>query len=195
MATALTSTNIKSYLLGRYNQYTEVREVKTKMLSFIPLLQSDYGKEKDCTLCSITAYVYNKTKETSPLDIYTKVEKIATKYFYNGDKYGTIPFFNKKILSEALDKQQKVNEKYVKGLGFTFTDIQTLLDNNKPVILSINNDGRNYYKNHTVTVIGYRIYCMDNKKNLGMLAVYDNWTKAVRYIDYKAMSNISSITY
>ena len=195
MAAALTNNNIESYLLWKYPKYTEAKEIESKILSFTPLLQSNYGKEKDCTLCSITAYIYNETKDISPLEIYSKVEKIATKYFYNGDIYGTIPFFNGRILSEALENQQKIGQKYFKGIGFSFTNIQTLINNNKPVILSINSDGRDFYKNHTVTIIGYKIYRMDDKKDFYMLAVYDNWSKTVRYIDYRAMSYLSSITY
>lgn len=195
MAAALTNNNIEPYLLLKYPKYTEVKETESKILSFTPLLQSNYGKEKDCTLCSITAYIYNKTKDISPLEIYSKVEKIATKYFYNGDIYGTIPFFNRKILSEALENQQKISQKYFKGIGFSFVNIQTLINNNKPVILSINNDGRGFYKNHTIIIIGYKIYRMNDKKDFYMLAVYDNWSTAVRYIDYRAISYISSITY
>ena len=50
------------------------------------------------------------------------------------------------------------------------------------------NDGRKYYKNHTVTVIGYKKY-----KKAKILIVADNWHKEVCYIDYNKLSFISSL--
>ena len=56
------------------------------------------------------------------------------------------------------------------------------------------NDGRSFYKNHSIVVIGYNRYKIDNRE-IRILAIYDNWAKEVRYIDYERLSMISSINY
>ena len=56
------------------------------------------------------------------------------------------------------------------------------------------NDGRDIYKNHSVVVAGYQCYKIDGK-DVRLLAIYDNWAKEIRYIDYKKLSIISSIHY
>ena len=38
----------------------------------------------------------------------------------------------------------------------------------------MHNDGINYYKMHSVTIIGYDIYSLNNKKTVPFLLVYDN---------------------
>ena len=62
------------------------------------------------------------------------------------------------------------------------------------MILSINKDGRDYYNNHSITIIGYLIYQVDNAFE-PMLLVYDNWNTQACVVDYKALSMISSINY
>ena len=49
-------------------------------------------------------------------------------------------------------------------------------------------DGLEYYKNHSVLIVGY-LQTVDKK----MLVIYDNWFKSVSYIDYDKLSVISSI--
>ena len=75
-------------------------------------------------------------------------------------------------------KKLKINLKtksaYIKGVGFNLNSIKTILNNQKPIILTMHNDGRNYYKVHSVTIIGYDIYSINNKKTIPFLLVYDN---------------------
>ena len=79
----------------------------------------------------------------------------------------------------------------MKGIGFNWDFIKGNLDyNDTPIILNLWKDGRNYYYNHTVLIIGYAE--SENKK---MLVVYDNWFKYICYIDYDKLSIICSIQY
>ena len=61
------------------------------------------------------------------------------------------------------------------------------------------NDGRNYYKNHSIVILGYetfRLKADDGKiKNVDMLIIYDNWSKNIGYVDYDLVSEISCINY
>ena len=72
--------------------------------------------------------------------------------------------------------------------------VQELLDKDRLVILSLHSDGRNYYRDHTITVFGYNLYEINGKEKI-FFAVYDNWYRSVSYIDYDELSIISSINY
>jgi hypothetical protein len=61
--------------------------------------------------------------------------------------------------------------------------------------LNIHNDGRDYYKNHSVVVVGFVTYQIDGGKQIHMIAVYDNWTNSIGYVDYQKLSKISSVNY
>ena len=128
-------------------------------------------------------------------DVYFRVEKYAKQYGFRGK--GTLPIFIKNIFDKTL-KEFGVNRKtksgYLKCIGYDFDRIRSLIDSNIPMVLSINKDGRNYYNNHSITVIGYLIYQVDNALE-PMLLVYDNWNTQACVVDYKALSMISSINY
>ena len=194
----LTEEYIFEYLRDEYKG--EAQSEKCKVINLTPLVQKDYGLALDCTLTSITTIIYYLVKEKEIThEIYEVVEKIAKKYFYNGEKLGTIPIFIKKIFDESLRKflpNKRINSKQFifKQIGYNWNKLCKEIDNNNPVILSIWNDGRNYYKNHTVTVIGYRIFKVNNKK-IKTLIIYDNWSKAKSYLDFKKLYGISSVNY
>lgn len=187
---------VKGVRLDRNNIFDYIQEtygpqccvcLKAKTVSnYTPLLQNDFGGKNDCSLTCITALL---TQNKNPQTIYSQVEKVAKKYFFDGKKIGTIPFFIKAI----IDNVGHVNSKqgYGKNVGFNWTKIKSLIDQNKPIILSVNNDGRNYYKNHSVTIVGYKEYLGGVK----ILSVYDNWKKTIAYIDFNKLSVISSINY
>ena len=181
----LDNTNVNDYVKENCGS-VEKRE-QVMVTGFIPLLQKDYGKPYDCTLTCITA-ILSRGKNVE--ETYEKVEKVAEKHFYDGDNYGTIPIFIKSIIDEVA----KVNSKrgYGKGIGYNWETIKTIIRTNKPIILSMQNDGRNYYKNHSVTIIGFREY---NGGELKLLVIYDNWKKSVSYVDYDKLNVISSINY
>jgi hypothetical protein len=122
--------------------------------------------------------------------IYSQVETIAKKYGYNMN--GTPSNTIKTIYQESLNVFKipyRARSKYLKSVGFTWHFIKDNFDHsNIPIILNIWKDGRNYYHNHTVLVIGYV-----EGKNKRMLAVYDNWFKDISYVDYDKLNTICSI--
>ena len=160
--------------------------------NILPLLQVDYGDANDCTLVSITTVIHFWFPSIDVSAIYNQVETIAKEYGYsmNGTPSNTI----KTIYQESLNAFKipyRARSKYLKGVGFTWNFIKENFDrSNIPIILNIWKDGRNYYHNHTVLIIGYV-----ESKNKKMLAVYDNWFKDISYIDYNKLNTICSIQY
>jgi uncharacterized protein YvpB len=153
-----------------------------------PLLQMDYGESLDCTLTSITTVISFLKPNREPKEIYDIVEKHAKKYFYNGEKYGTIPIFINSIYNASLKEVKSAasaNTKYIKGLAYNLSTIQKSIDKYKPVILNIWRDSEGIYNNHTVVVIGY-----ENDD----LLIYDNWGKSVKRLKYSRIGRISSIS-
>ena len=168
--------------------------------NFKPLLQSDYGKDMDCSLTSITACIFYyanditydfKSADMECKNIYNNIVTLAENCCYNGDTYGMIPFFIKKVYNWGLsvfnpDGYKRTKSAYLKGVGFNYKTICDAIDHDMPVILSMFRCDK--YHNHTVTVIGY----MSTTKQL---IIYDNWTKAQQCIKYDDISLISCINY
>ena len=184
------------YLHDKYPEAKQIHLKKYKKVigSYQPLLQKDYGLSNDCSLTALTTIISGLLNK-EPQEVYNVVEKYAKQYGFKGN--GTLPVFIKYIFDKTL-KEFGVNKKtksgYLKVLGYDFDKICSLIDDNTPMILSINKDGRNYYNNHSITVIGYLVYQVDNVSE-PMLLVYDNWNKQACVVDYKALSMISSINY
>ena len=194
----LTATNIKQYLQKVYDMGTEIKEINRKQLSVPIFLQHNYGQDGDCTLTSIltlTKY-YNKNIDTQ--EVYDYIEKIAKKYLYNGNKYGTIPFFNKAIVKQVFQHfkiEKSVYTRYIKGMGFQLESILDQLDNNIPVMISMFRDGRRYYDSHSITIIGYVQYRDEYGQIATMLMVHDNWFGSYSFLDYQPICAFSQICY
>jgi len=168
-----------------------------KHIDVIPYLQNDYGEEGDCTLVSILTVVKFYKPELNKREVYDYIEKIAKKYLYKST-WGTLPFFNKNIVKEVFkhfDIDKQVFLKSIKGLGFNENTIINQLKNSIPVIISITRDGRNYYDNHTITIVGYNIYENENGKKKIMFRIYDNWKMTVSFLDYDVLRNDCIICY
>lgn len=190
--------------LNRYlnDTYGNCKIVSKKIIYNVPcLLQSNYGKSNDCTLTCITTCIsfLLKTLTRGFEYVYSKVEKYANQYGYD-EQNGTNPLKIKKIYDLAYEeisgKSRKSYSKYIKNIAVTENIIKKNIDNNNLIILSFASDGRNYYKNHSVTIIGYLdIKYKNNTKNNLILAIHDNWNEEVTYIDFKKLSTICSINY
>lgn len=161
-----------------------------------PLLQTHFGEkyDGDCTLTSITEVWHFLNKGyISPEDIYEIVRNIAeSKFFF---KNGTLPIFINNIC-DHLGYNMKSRTKYFKGMGFSFNSIKKIIDGGMPLILSMTWDGRDYYDNHSVTVLGYHT-CVDPTTGLErhFLHVHDNWKADVSFVDFERISFFSSISY
>lgn len=194
---AITEKNVEQYIAEKFGKNCTARlQSKEVIQGLNPLLQNDYGLAGDCTVTSMTfllVSLYHKPVQ----EVYDIVEAIDKKYGYNGER-GTIPLLINSILRQA---EQKLNKKpskwrsgYIKNVGFNFNTIMKCVKQNKPMILSMTNDGRGYYSNHSVSVVGYAQYVVDNHIQR-FLIVYDNWTKEESYIDYDIMWSVCSLNY
>lgn len=161
------------------------RRTARKILRLEALLQDDYGERLDCTLTSM-ACIFGE-------EFYPEIEQIAKKYGYNGEKRGTNPLVVQRIM-QVFMKAHKLKGRpysaYGKGVGWSYATIKRLINGGTPVILNLWADGRSYYKDHSVTVVGFEEY-----EKGRFLLVYDNWFRGVSMIDYKKLSVISSINY
>ena len=161
------------------------RCIHHKNLGGTPLLQKDFGKAKGCTVTSL-AFLYGAER-------YPQIEKIAKRYGYNGDRHGTNPLRIKTIM-QACSKQLGLGgvcrARYGKGIGYTYKRIKALIDSGAYVLLNLLDDGRGYYHDHTVTVIGYEEY-----ERGRFLTVFDNWNLDTCYVDFDKLSIISGINW
>lgn len=185
----LTHSNLDAYIERVYGNQ-QIKEYR-QLADFRPLLQKNFGgtQDGDCTLCSITAVGSYKDKYVIDNETtYNQVVEVANKYFYSPNKFGTIPIFIKKIIDEVF--YVKSHAKYLKNVGFNWQTIKTQIKNRNPMVLSITNDGRNYYQAHSITIIGYKEYT-----NAKFLMVYDNWYESIGYVDYNLLGTSCCINY
>ena len=164
--------------------------VTNHLKNFRCLVQDHYGEDNDCTLTSLTAVIdFYLAHTKSVSEVYATVEKIARKYGYTGEK-GTDPWFIRtiynKILNKFIHKNAKSNVRYLKNVGFTYEFICRLIDQSKPVIMSVWKAGK--YKNHTITVIGYNT----TKR---ALIVADNWKTSPQTLSWDDIGCICSINW
>lgn len=175
------------YPLNLAKEYPLLKQhIATKTISGKKdLLQKDYGEDLDCTLTCL-AFIFGADK-------YYGIERFAKKRAYDGKRWGTIPTTVKAIMRDCLKEfkmEGTCKSAYGKGIGWNFNKIRKLVDNGTYAVLNIWKDGRDYYFNHSVTVIGYVEY-----SNGQFITVYDNWNHGVSYVDYKKLSVISSINW
>ncbi len=176
----LTENNIKEYLLEKTPGAKEVNSIKRKVIEIDSFLQSNFGEkgDGDCTLTSLMTVIYFYCKKTIDYNtIYSTVRSFATKHFFNS-KTGTIPFFIKSIFDKSLKKLNikgiTTKSAMVKCVGFNLNTIKNAINQGKPIVFSIFNDGRDYYANHSITIVGYETFKFNNGKQYTMLLVYDN---------------------
>lgn len=187
----LTKINLDTYLKETYGTRLFYQYGGKVLENVKPLIQDEYGEDNDCSLISILTAIKAKKPEIDLEYFYDLIERIAKRYFYKGT-FGTLPCFIKPIMKRIIPYDASV--RYIKGIGFNFHTIKKQIDYNNPVILSVVNDGRDVYKNHSVVIIGYTAYKIDDTM-VYVLAVYDNWRKEISYIDYNKLSILSSINY
>ena len=188
--TYLKDSNIRDYTVKTYGD--DGGMIKRKIQYVPTLLQNDYGELSDCTITSITAVIKFYRPDLNVFDIYDQVESIAKCYGYSGD-HGTYSLTIRFIYNKALKKfgiDKRASSRYLKDFSFDYFFIQQEINGDRPVLLNLWKDGRDFYKNHTVLIVGYLMI-----GNIPYLMVQDNWTKTVSYIDYKKLATICSIQF
>lgn len=151
----------------------------TRLSTLKALLQNDYAGDNDCTVTAIACAL------SIPYD---KVLPVATKYGYTS-KRGTNPLKVRNIMQEIVSSKGAAKSAYGKSIGCTLKKLETILKT-APIVLNLWNDGRSYYKNHSVVIVGVDVY------EHGMfLRIYDGWHLETSLIDYKKLSTIMSINW
>ena len=156
------------------------------------LLQNNYGEANDCTLTSITCVIKWMKPSLDVNDIYNQVEATAKKFGYTGNR-GTPSLVIKGIYQKIINAfglNKKVHSRYLKDIGFGWNYIKKEIDEYQPVLLNLWTDGRHFYKNHSILIVGY-LEVAEKR----FLAVYDNWYHDISYVDYDKLSVISSIDF
>ena len=92
-------------------------------------------------------------------------------------------------MQEIIPNGYVAKSAYGKGIGCTLKKLETILKTT-PIVLNLWNDGRNYYKNHSVVIVGVDVY-----EHGVFLRVYDGWHLKTSLIDYKKLSIIMSINW
>lgn len=159
--------------------------VHSRINAGVPLLQNDYGQKNNCTLTSL-AYLFG------PIH-YERIETIAKRCGYNGEKRGTNPFAIRWIMHRLIrehKRPERARAAYMKGVGVTWKKCVDLAEASIPFLLNLHRDGRGHYADHTVTVIGYAEH-----ENGRFLVVYDNWAREESLIDYNKLSVFCSINW
>lgn len=184
----LSASNLNTYLSDTYGAGRAT--VRNTISRITPVIQAEWGGANDCSLCSVMSIggFYEGYKRTFD-QLYNAIVAAANKYFYDPNKFGTIPIFINDIIDDVFTVKSK--RKYLKGIGFSWKLIKKNIDAGIPMVLSVNNDGRNYYINHSVVITGYIEY----SNGAQILTVFDNWTKTASFVDFKKVSMISSLNY
>ena len=149
------------------------------------LLQRNLGGAQNCTITSL-AFLFGAER-------YGEIERLALHRGYFPKWRGTNPFFIRAIMYRCRRRfgvSAHCRVAYGKGVMFTYRRIQRIIDGGEYLLLNLLRDGRGYYRDHTVTVIGYEEY-----EHARFLLLYDNWNAAVSYLDYDKLSPIASINW
>lgn len=190
----LDKKNIEDYIKLKYPKADYIEIADEKIIKGVkPLLQKNYGGNNDCTLTAMTSIIAYETNKAIQ-NTYNIVEEKAKKYGFKNE--GTSPILAPLIFNESYKacgvKPYLTTIKPFKGICWNINTIKKMIDNNKPVMLSMPDDGRHCYGSHSVTVIGYMDLIVD-KKNITYLCIYDNWKTDVAYIDYDILPIVASI--
>lgn len=173
------------YIALQYEYPDRGKQLYRQVIPLQPLLQQNYGEALDCTITSL-ACIFGER-------YYGVIESIARRYGYDGERCGTNPLTVRRIMADFMKKQHmtgKARSGYGKGISWRWVTVKRLIARQTPVILNLWDDGRGYYHDHTVTVIGVEEYRKDR-----FLLVLDNWNESISLIDYKKLSIISSINW
>ena len=182
-----------SYLGSRYGGTITLKS--SKIIAMNGFVMRYINNGNICAGVAITRILYHVsgTYKKIPHDIKTIYSKVRSCAGVDAIQFWNIAGVAQKTLRGYGYSKASSWSTYL----WTFNcAVKTEIDNNHPEVL---NSAFGYYKNHSVTVAGYKVY----KRKKGsctteypMIAVYDGWTSSIRYIDYKAFgsSNLASFT-
>lgn len=185
----------EAYVEDRYHGRWTLKEAKR--IEGIPtLLQKEFENSKNnCTLTSITAvfrFYRDRGYDNIPEDVQTiqrDVRVIAVANHFKDEK-GTPPTRIATIITKLwahYGYDGRGSSRYL----WKWSTFERELKAGRPFILNMANG---FYKNHSVTGIGYRLYEKRGFPDVVLLEVLDNRVKEVRYIDFNEFNFWGSIT-
>jgi hypothetical protein len=153
----------------------------------------------NCTLTSITRimkYYYDRGYTGIPKDIkkiYKKVREIGVKNGYDPKKTGLLrglfvytPWEIDNLIQNTWKAFGYPNGNGNNSYLFKLRTIKSNIDNSNPLLLNITSG---YYKDHTVSVIGYTVFSKEGENDKTFVQIYDGWNDTVRYIDWTKFGN------
>lgn len=168
------------------NYYEGAELIDENILSLPNFTIKDLTNDRNsCSLVSLTRIINYYFPNLSLEEIYNYIIIFARKRGYH-EECGTFPNFISEI-AKSYFKFKKIPAK-CRGIYFSnfYSHIKNEIDNKRPVIMNI---GAGFYKNHTLNVIGYRIYKYKSLK-IKILEVLDGWSREIRYLDYSALKGL-----
>lgn len=179
-----------AYVKDRYGR--ECHMETEKELSLESFSMSDISTDaNNCVLTGITRILsYHLKGKVSVTEIYCQVKTVAMQKGFSTKK--GLPFHKirgvLKLVAEAFGLQScRVKSVYLFRI---FHAVKKEIDAGNPVLLNIS---WGYYKNHTVTGIGYRIY-KRNRRTCLFIVVYDGWTNQKMFLDVRRFWVPKSLT-
>lgn len=192
------TAKLNDYIKTEYPDYKVTDEKTVILKDFVPLRQADYNDKLNCSITSMAACInYYTGGKHKVEDIYRYIKIVAKFFLYVPNLWGTFSFMIMPIFAVAkYHYKVKIRGgcRYFKGLGYGTGRIISHINSGRPVLLNMFRDGRKCYHNHTVTIIGYKIYYSGKDRKV-FLILNDNWAKEERVLDYSKLSIISSINY
>ncbi|NLB78167.1 MAG: hypothetical protein GX796_04765 [Clostridiaceae bacterium] len=193
------------YVKWKYGQSWIESETAT-ILKVENFTQASFETDSNnCVLASITRVMkyYNNIGYTNiptdAIEIYKTVKNIGVKYGYDPIKTGVMRdlfIYTPWVIDDIVKDTWKAFN-YTKGDGCNdyFSKLKTIknsIDKSNPLLLNI---AFGDYKNHTVSVIGFKIYSKKGLRDKVLIQIYDGWSSYVRYIDWTKLGSIpTSIT-
>ncbi|WBW49588.1 C39 family peptidase [Peptoniphilus equinus] len=175
--------------LERYMEATYPGAVMTaaKSLDLKDFLQTDFVRSKNnCSLVAMTRLINYHDKEDAHDDdaVYAQIYAIARSYGFSED-YGTMPTKIDNILRDYYGHYRVAVRSQGHYFGNFYNPLKREIDLNRPLIMSI---AFGKYRNHTVTVSGYRMYRWRGL-TIKVIEIYDGWRRMPAYIDYNAFDH------
>lgn len=183
--------NDKISNIDRYmdKNYPHARLIEKNSLILPNFLQEDVSKDlNNCSLTSILRVTNFYIPDLDKKVAYNKLYRIAKTRGYIA-AIGTLPGVIS-LIANSFFKNNDIPLKSSSVYFFRyFYKIKNEIDNKRPFLMNL---AVGYYRNHTVTVVGYREYFYKDLK-VKILEVIDGWTQEVRYIDYSVLNGLFSL--
>lgn len=182
------------YLSDRYGaEIISVTGDRLPMYAYSPYTLEDLSATdgNNCTIGAVTRLMSYEGRLNipffgrDPFEIYPIVRNRAVQHGYH-PSLGTLPV----VISSLIETSARdVGRSNVRSRGVYIWDFKSeVVDQINAYKMPIMNILRGYYENHSVAVIGYRIYktkVNSRVREFPMIAICDGWTDGnIKYIDY-----------